>query len=306
MMGVSRHGERERGKSDEIDAQAVARAVVKDGVERFPIAYLDERAMEIRLLFDHREDLVKERTRMQNRLRWHLLELCPELEAKLKPRGLSDLRALERLDRQLRRIGPSVRLRIAREELAQIRALTRQAAELEAELLELISAYRPRLLEEQGCGTLTAALLIGHTAGAQRFRSDACFARQSGTAPIPCSSGQRTQHRLDRGGDRQLNRALHTIAITRARHDPATKEYLARKQADGKTKKGALRCLKRYLARRFWRLLAEPPLAPEQAATGEHNNEPAEPEALAIPERPTLRQEVDRTITGPIPMICVT
>jgi hypothetical protein len=187
-------------------------------------------------------------------------------------------------------------------------------------------AYRPRLLEEQGCGALTAALLIGRTAGAQRFRSDACFGRQSGTAPIPCSSGQRTQHRLDRGGDRRLNRALHTIAITRAQHDPTTKEYLAREQAEGKTKKGALRCLKRYLARRFWRLLAEPPLEPEQAASGEPTNAPAEPEPptnapaepepptnapaepepLAIPERPTPRREVDRTITGAIPMVCIT
>ena len=245
MMGASRRAERERGKSDEIDAQAVARAVVKDGVDRFPTAYLDERAMQIRLLSDHREDLVAERTRMQNRLRWHLLELCPELEAKLKRGSLSDLRQLERLDRRLRRIAPSVRLRIAREELAHVRALTRQAQELERELLGLISAYRPWLLQEQGCGTLTAALLIGRTAGAERFRSDACFGRHSGTAPIPCSSGQRTQHRLDRGGDRQLNRALHTIAITRAHHDPATKSYLARKEAEGKTRKGALRCLKR-------------------------------------------------------------
>jgi transposase len=306
MMGASRRGERERGKSDEIDAQAVARAVVKDGVDRFPTAYLDERAMEIRLLSDHREDLVKERTRMQNRLRWHLLELCPELEAKLKRGSLSDLRQLERLDRCLRRLAPSVRLRIAREELAHVRTLTRQAQELERELLGLISAYRPRLLQEQGCGTLTAALLIGRTAGARRFRSDACFGRQSGTAPIPCSSGQRTQHRLDRGGDRQLNRALHTIAITRAHHDPATKEYLARKRADGKTDKGALRCLKRYLARRFWRLLSEPPLEPEQAATRERLAQPAEPEPIvAIPERPAPRREVQRSNAAPTPMICI-
>jgi hypothetical protein len=198
--------------------------------------------MEIRLLFDHRDGLVRERTRFQNRVRWHLLALNPELEAKLRSGALSDLRQLERLDGRLRRIGTGARVRVAREQVAQIRRLTREADELERELLELIGAYRPRLLEEQGCGALTAALLIGRTAGAQRFRSDACFGRQSGTAPIPCSSGQRTQHRLDRGGDRQLNRALHTIAITRAQHDPATKEYLARKQAEGKTKKGALRC----------------------------------------------------------------
>jgi transposase len=255
--------------------------------------------MEIRLLFDHREDLVAERTRMQNRLRWHLVALCPEVEAKLPRRSLSDLRQLERLDRRLRRLAPSVRLRIAREELAHIRALTRQANELESELLALISAYRPRLLQEQGCATLTASLLIGRTAGAQRFRSDACFGRQSGTSPIPCSTGQRTQHRLDPGGDRQLNRALHTIAITRAHYDPVTREYLARKRAEGKTDKGALRCLKRYLARLFWRLLTEPPLAKQ--ATPE---QPAEP--VTIPEHPAPRREVDPTITGPIPMICIT
>ncbi|HEU4729285.1 MAG TPA: IS110 family transposase [Kofleriaceae bacterium] len=322
MMGASRRSERERGKSDEIDAQAVARAVVKDGVDRFPAAFLDERAMEIRLLFDHREDLVKERTRMQNRLRWHLLELCPELERKLKRGALSDLRALERLDRQLRGLGSGTRVRIAREQLAHIRALTRQADRLEQELLGLIGAYRPRLLEEQGCGALTAALLIGRTAGAERFGSDACFGRQSGTAPIPCSSGKQTQHRLDRGGDRQLNRALHTIAITRAQHDPATREYLARKQAEGNTKKGALRCLKRYLARRFWRLLTEPPLGVEQAAAGEHPAEPTlkveraaagehpaeptEPAPPAIPQRPAPRREVDRTITAPSPTVCIT
>ena len=232
---------------------------------------------------------------MQNRLRWHLLELRPELEAKLKRGSLSDLRQLERLDRCLRRLAPSVRLRIAREELAHVRTLTRQAQELERELLGLISAYLPRLLQEQGCGTLTAALLIGRTAGARRFRSDACFGRQSGTAPIPCSSGQRTQHRLDRGGDRQLNRALHTIAITRAHHDPATKahhdpatkEYLARKRADGKTEKGALRCLKRYVARRFWRLLTEPPLQLDRAASAERPGQPAKPEPITIPRRPS-------------------
>ena len=254
--------------------------------------------MEIRLLFDHREDLVRERTRVQNRLRWHLLELCPEVEAKLPRGSLSGLRQLERLDRRLRRLAPSVRARIAREELQHIRALTRQANELESELLALIRAYRPRLLEEQGCGTLTAALLIGRTAGAERFRSDACFGRQSGTSPIPCSSGQRTQHRLDPGGDRQLNRALHTIAITRAQHDHATREYLARKEAEGKTRKGALRSLKRHLARRFWRLFTEPPLA-KQATP----QQPAKP--VTTPERPTPRREVDGTTTGPIPMACI-
>jgi transposase len=107
--------------------------------------------------------------------------------------------------------------------------LTRQADALQRELLELVKAHRPQLLAERGCGALTAAILIGRTAGAERFASDASFARLAGTAPIPCSSGQRDRHRLDRGGDRQLNYALHVIAITRARYDPQTKAYLARK-----------------------------------------------------------------------------
>jgi transposase len=156
-------------------------------------------------------------------------------------------------------------VRVARAQVAQIRGLTRQANALERELLAPVKAYQPRLLAETGCGALTAATLIGRTAGAERFASDASFARQAGIAPIPCSSGQRDRHRLDRGGDRHLNHALRIIAITRARHDPTTKTHLARKEAEGKTHKGALRCLKRQLARRFHRLLCLPAQATRHA-----------------------------------------
>ena len=206
-MGASRKGEREPGKSDEIDALAVARAVVKDGVERFPVAFLGERAMEIRLLLDHRQDLVAERTRTVNRLRWHLLELCPELEASLKRGAFNHSRVLDGVDRRLRKLPAGARVRIAREQIALLRSLNRQIDQLKSELAELVAAHRPKLLAEQGCGALVAAILIGRTAGNERFRSDAGFGLQTGTAPIPCSSGQRTQHRLNRGGDRQLNHA---------------------------------------------------------------------------------------------------
>jgi transposase len=286
-MGASRRGEREPGKSDQIDALAVARAVVKDGLERFPAAHLDEQAMEIRLLSDHRKDLVQERTRVQNRLRWHLLELCPELERSLGRGALEQPRQLDRLDRRLRGMSASARVRIAREQVAQIRRLTHQANTLERELLTLIRAQRPRLIAETGCGALTAAILIGRTAGAERFASDAGFARQAGVAPIPCSSGQRDRHRLDRGGDRQLNHALHIIAITRARHHPDTKAYLARKQAEGKTRKAALRCLKRHLARRFYPLLCPPAQPrPQQSAT--------------------TRTDTTTVAAAPMPMPCLT
>jgi transposase len=133
-MGASRRGEREPGKSDEIDALAIGRAVVKDGVERFPAAHLDQRAMEIRLLSDHRKDLVAERTRAQNRLRWHLLELCPEVERSLKRGALAQARQLDRIDRRLRRMPGRARVQIAREQLRQIRALTRQVDALERKL----------------------------------------------------------------------------------------------------------------------------------------------------------------------------
>ena len=263
MMGQSRRGERQAGKSDEIDALAVARAVVKDGVERFPAACLDERAMEIRLLSDHRDQLVAERTRIQNRLRWHLLQLCPELEARLPNGGLTRQVVQERIATRLRNIRDDPRARVARDQLRHICTLSSQINELERELGTLVAAHRPALLAEQGCGVLTAATLIGRTAGAKRFPTDAHFARQTGTAPIPASSGQVVRHRLHRGGDRRLNSALHMIAITKARLDPQTKAYLERKRAEGKTKREALRCLKRHLARRVHHLLSMPAVGPD-------------------------------------------
>jgi transposase len=310
-MGASRKGEREPGKSDQIDALAVARAVVKDGVERFPVAFLDERAMEIRLLLDHRQDLVAERTRTVNRLRWHLLELCPELEASLKRGGLNHSRVLDRVDRRLRKLPAGARVRIAREQIAQLRGLNRQIDQLKSELAELVAAHRPKLLAEQGCGPLVAAILVGRTAGNEQFHSDAAFGLQTGTAPIPCSSGQRTQHRLNRGGDRQLNHALHIIAVTRAQRDPATKRYLARKQAEGKTAKGALRSLKRHLARHFHRLLAEPPADQQQTTNGKPVVEPQraaiDGKPPEIPPRPAPRRPVDPNIKGQaaVPMVCI-
>jgi hypothetical protein len=167
--------------------------------------------MEIGLLADHRNDLIAERTESRTGCDGISSRCAPSSKASLKKRSLSETRQLDRIDRRLPRQTPEARVRVARAQVAQIRSLT--------------------------CGPLTAAILIGRTAGAERFHTDASFALQAGIAPIKCSSGQHQQHRLNRGGDRQLNHALHIIAITRARHDPATREYLARKQAEGKTRK---------------------------------------------------------------------
>ena len=144
-----------------------------------------------------------------------------------------------------------------RQQVKRIDAVTREAESLKRELRDLIREQRPELLEETGCGPLTAAILIGQTAGAERFKSDALFARLAGVAPVPVSSGRHDRHRLDRGGNRQINRALHVIAITRGRLDPETRAYLQREEAGGKTRRQAMRCLGRHLARRYYRLLSD-------------------------------------------------
>jgi transposase len=261
-MGASRRGEREAGKSDQIDARAIAHAVLKDGVEQFPEAFLDEAAMEIRLLCDHREDHVHEMNRLTNRLRWNLVILDPALEASIPPRKMDFAGQLDKVARRLRSMEPSARVRIAKEQVRRIRELSRESRDLKRELHALVAAHRPQLLAELGCSTITAAILIGQTAGAQRFPTDAHFARMAGVAPIPVSSGRRDRYRLHRGGNRRINRALHVIAVTRGRWDPATRAYLQRKEAEGKNRMEALRCLKRLLARHFHTLLLQPPSSP--------------------------------------------
>jgi transposase len=287
LMGQSRRGERRPGKSDDIDAVAVARAALREGIGSLPSAFLDEAAMEIRLLADHRHDLVAERTRMQNRLRWHLVELDSDFESTLPARSLDTHVWLDRIARRLAAMPQTARVRVARDELRRIRELTRAERALERELRDVIAARRPDLLAELGCATITAATLIGHTAGAERFPTDGPFARQAGAAPIPVSSGRRDRVRLNRGGDRQLNCALHRIAVTRARICPETRAYLNRKLAEGKTKPEAYRCLKRHLARRFWRLLRD-------GATTPTNQ---------IPTTPTRRPTLD--VNAPIPAACL-
>ena len=251
LMAGARRSSRIRGKSDAIDALAVARAALRE--PQLPAARLEGVEREIRLLVDHREDLVAERTRIQQRLRWHVHELQPELEL---PAGCLDRRVwLERLARRLARTEQTAQVRICRELVGRCRELSRRAAELERELAMLVSAHAPALLEVPGCGVLTAAKLVGETAGAERFSGEAKLAMHAGTAPLQASSGARRRHRLNRSGNRQLNCALHRIAVTQGRCYPPAQAYLARKESEGRSRKEALRCLKRHLARVVYRTL---------------------------------------------------
>jgi transposase len=134
-------------------------------------------------------------------------------------------------------------------------ALGAEADELEARLQPLVQGLAPALLAEPGVGVITAAQILNAWSHPGRFRSEAAFASLAGTAPVPASSGKLIRHRLNRGGDRQLNRALHTIALSRLTHHPETKHYAARRTAEGKTAREIRRCLKRHLARRLYRIL---------------------------------------------------
>jgi transposase len=263
LMARARKSARERGKSDPIDAVAIARAAIREGLDTLPVAQLAGPELDVRLLVDHRERLVGQRTALINDLRWGLHDLWPEFE--IPERALIRGYWQGRVGGRLARVEQTTRVRIARDELRRIRELTRAIDALERQLAPLVAGLAPRLLAERGCGVLTAAKLIGEIAGVERFASDAKLARTAGSAPIPASSGRTDRHRLDRGGNRQLNCALHRLAVSKARLDPETAAYLARKQAEGKSRREALRCLKRHLARRVFKLLQPPTPAPPLA-----------------------------------------
>jgi transposase len=250
LMAGARRSARTRGKSDPIDAAAVARAALRE--PGLPEARLAGPERELRLLADHREDLVCERTRDQQRLRWHLHDLGLALEVPAK--ALRSACWLDRVEEELRGL-PGVQARIARKQTQRCRELNAEIGALEREIEQLTAQLAPELLALPGVGGLTAACLVGETAGAQRFASAACFAMHAGVAPLPVSSGQTQRHRLNRRGNRRLNCALHRIAITQMRtHEPA-KLYLERRRAEGKSARDARRCLKRHLARTVWRAL---------------------------------------------------
>jgi transposase len=270
LMAQTRTSARTRGKSDPIDALAVARAALRE--PGLPRAAHTDASRQVKLLVDRREDLVWMRTRAQNRLRWHLHELNAMVadgdDPVLDPpaRSLDVLKQLEALTARVEAIDPTrlapdlaVVRRLALELIEDIRAWTVRANALERELEGLVAEQAPRLLELPGCGVLTAAKLVGETSGAARFRSEAAFAMHAGVAPIPASSGKTNRHRLARGGNRQLNAALHRIAVTQIRlTDSLGQAYYQRRRAQGDTTMEALRALKRRLARIVHNLLTTP------------------------------------------------
>jgi transposase len=262
LMAHARDGARSYGKSDAIDALAVARAALREPA--LPLARLDGPERELRLLVDHREDLVGERTRLFNRLRWHLHELDPTLEP--PPGALRRARTLQRLAAALQGT-PGLVARLARELVERALQLTQAIGQLEREIAALVTPLAPTLLSIRGCQALTAAKIIAETAGIERFRSRDAYARHNGTAPLPVSSAGSTRHRLSRTGNRQLNAALYRIAITQSQWHPEAKAMIARRKATGDSTREALRVLKRRLSDTVYHALQTDAHTPTPHAT---------------------------------------
>ena len=243
MMAGTRKAARTYGKSDPIDAVAVARAALQE--TDLPVAQLSGDARGLRLLVDHREDLVAERTRVINRLRWHLHELDPTWEPPVRflsrAKTMSDTRV--RLE-----CCSGIVARLARSLLDRCEELTVEIKALDCEISDSVALQAQTLLAIPGCGSLTAAKIIGETADVRRFRSKDAYARFNGSAPLPVWSSNHPRQRLSRIGNRQLNCALYRVAITQAHWHPEARAYLQKRREAGDTSKEAIRALKRRLS----------------------------------------------------------
>jgi transposase len=275
-----RPAQRGRGKSDPVDAEAAARAVQAGTATARPKAGTGP-VESIRALHAARRSAVKARAQAANQLRALVITAPDDLRARLRRLGVAGLVAAAAAFRPGAPRSPAAATKLALKSVAvRYRRLTAEIAALDAHLDQLVAAVAPELVALKGLGTDTAATLL-LTAGdnPERLRSEAAFAHLCGVAPIPASSGKTVRHRLNRGGDRQANRALHLLAVRRMGWDPATQLYVARRTAEGLSKPEILRCLKRYIARQLYPLLASHP-AVGQATLGTGGPRSGPPTAL--------------------------
>jgi len=242
------------GKSDQLDAIKVAREALAREHHAVPRQRGNREA--IRVLLSTREGAVIASRQALNQL-YALVVTAPEPihERLIRLRGESLVKACMRLRSTAGEIETSVTTRALRQVARRIRTLQAEAADYEAQLEELVAEAVPALLTEPGVGAITAAQLLVSWSHAGRIRNENAFAAMAGVAPVPASSGRVVRHRLNRQGDRRLNRALHVVAVCRSSFHRPTKDYIARRTAEGKSTREIRRCLKRYLARRFFRLL---------------------------------------------------
>jgi transposase len=265
----NRQTRRRRGKSDPIDAEAAARAVLAGTATGRPKAG-DGPVEMVRTLQVARRSAVRARTQAANQLHALVVTAPERLREQLRPLSLRRRVATAVAFRSgTPLVTPTAATKAALRCLARrYQQLSAEMEALDAQLSHLVSHTAPALLAVKGVGTDTAAVLLAAAGdNPDRLRSEAAFAHLCGVAPIPASSGKTTRHRLNRGGNRDANRALHLLAVRRLAWDPRTRAYAARRTAQGKTKPEILRCLKRYLARELYPLLAGPPIAAAHAPT---------------------------------------
>ncbi len=252
---LPREGRRSRAKSDALDAIRAARSVL--GAEKLASPRAGGAREELRALTVCREGALQAKRAGLCQLRGLLLTCPQQLREELGslPRAQL-LRHCAGLRPGRRRDGKAHGTILALRVLARrVQALTVEERELGREIRALVEQDGPKLLAEPGVGPISAAQILLSWSHRGRLRSEAAFAKLAGSAPIPASSGQLVRHRLDPGGDRQLNRALHTIVVSRRKTHPPTIAYIERRRHEGKTTREATRCLKRYLARHLFRLL---------------------------------------------------
>ena len=252
---TSRQHRRRHGKHDAGDAEAAARQVLSGTAAGEPKG-ADGVAESLRALRVARRSAVKAKTQAANQLH-ALLSTAPD-ELREGLRGLPTKHLAAKASRFRCGAGPVDPARATKLAMRSVarrhQALSGEIAELDAHIEALVEEAAPELVALEGVGPDTAAaLLIAAGDNPERLKSEASFAHLCGTAPVPASSGKVVRHRLNPGGNRDANRALHVVALNRLRRDPRTQEYLARRTAEGKSKKEALRCLKRYIARETYR-----------------------------------------------------
>jgi len=265
LTADERKRSRRRGKDDEGDAVAIARVAMREpDLPTMDEAHLDA---DLKLLVDARDQLVQEEGRIRNRLHALLLVMAPGYQQITGPLNSRPAFARARsLTLKARKTDPT-RAKLALAAVRRLNALRDEQAGLEAEIGEELDRRQPTHLQAiPGVGPLVAAKILGEVRDIRHYASAAAFAAHAGVAPIPASSGNTQRHRLARGGNRQLNRALFTIAMVQARWHPPAREFLARKRAEGKTAAEARRCLKRHLANVVYRALIADLQQPVQQA----------------------------------------
>jgi transposase len=244
MTSRERGAQPGRGKTDPVDAVAVARITAREQ-DLPPVRLTTGPAADLRALLDYREDLVLERTSTTNRVHAEMIGLAPGYQARIP--GLAVKRHVSAaLD--LLADNESVRANLCRRRLLRVQQIDVEVAELTKQIAVLVQASGTTLTDMYGVGPIIAARFLAEVVDVTRYPNRNTFAAANGTAPLPASSGRTVRHRLNRGGNRQLNRALYTIAITQIRADTEGRAYYDRKRAAGKTRREALRCLKRRLS----------------------------------------------------------